>query len=181
MAQLAKNSDESIGLFNVLPLILEAAKGFVIEARRHFDATAYSPFWTCVESAYQEFARYRSTLAELRERMVLHAQLNTDLGSTDSQVLAVAFPLAEEDIAATVAGENLVREAEKLVYRAQQDPVFAQIWEQRRTTAAIVQGFGNLDQAILRMQQTVRSQLSDLGEAYASIDSARARESDRQA
>lgn len=38
-----------------------------------------------------------------------------------------------------------------MTYEAQKDPVFAQIWEQRRLTSAVVSGFANLETAVRDM------------------------------
>lgn len=48
------------------------------------------------------------------------------------------------------------------MYEAQRDPVFAQIREQRRTTAAVVAGFASLDHAVGRMGGAIAASVSDL-------------------
>ena len=58
-----------------------------------------------------------------------------------------------------------------MVYQAQKLPTFAQIWEQRRTTAAVVAGFSNLETAVSRLGSSLSGSIRSLSESLSASSS----------
>jgi len=62
---------------------------------------------------------------------------------------------------------ELTEKLDAVVYEAQKIPTFATIWEQRRTTTAVIEGFRNLEDAVDRMAKGLDSSLDGLGASLA--------------
>jgi hypothetical protein len=58
---------------------------------------------------------------------------------------------------------ELLAKLDAIVYEAQKLPTFATIWEQRRTTAAVIDGFRNLEDAVNSMGARVAASMVHLG------------------
>lgn len=67
------------------------------------------------------------------------------------------MPPGEGPVIALVAGLGVA-------YDADRHPDFANIYEHRRNTAAVISGFKNLDDAVSRMGSAIRGSISSLGE-----------------
>lgn len=75
------------------------------------------------------------------------------------------FPVQLNQVAAVGAAQPLLFGLDAITYEAQRNVVFAQIWEQRRTTAAVVQGFANLEAAVNQLATTIRASSASLAHA----------------
>ena len=73
-----------------------------------------------------------------------------------------AFPIHLAQIKTIGVGEKLASALGETVYKAQKDQHFSVIWEQRRTTAAVIMGFRNLDEAVGGMSKVLARSVRDL-------------------
>ncbi|MGB5040125.1 MAG: hypothetical protein WBO67_04175, partial [Nitrospira sp.] len=67
--------------------------------------------------------------------------------------------------------DSATRSLSDMVYQAQKLPTFAQIWEQRRTTAAVVAGFSNLETAVSRLGSSLSGSIRSLSESLSASSS----------
>lgn len=143
--------------FQELPAWLTAAADEVMEARKHKLAGAYSPFWAAVERASVSLGQYNATIHALATNAAAYPTKVSAYRAIDAQGQVPAFPVTLDAASAANAGEPVAAALHAMAYDAQRDPVYSQIWEQRRTTAAVVAGFASLETAIDRMAHAVES------------------------
>ncbi len=156
----------AVATFETLPGYLTEADHHRDQARRHFQAGAFSPFWDSIEAAYASLGDYQNGLRTISQSGLRHADAVTAFHRAhDSRYRFDPFPVTLAAAKATAAGESLAEALHADVYRAQQSPVFAQIWEQRRTTAAVVAGFSSLRDAVSGMQRSIESRVIELTDA----------------
>ncbi len=147
-----------------LPTTLTWAELDLDRAEAELSKHRYSPFWEATESATAKLNVFDQTLRMIAERRVLHQQRNTAIGE-----LAPVFSLGQAilpDPAATHA--RLLA----LYLRAQENPDFANIYEQRRiaakldqTNAILVAGFRSLHHAIQDLGDRMVDSISQLQES----------------
>lgn len=136
-------------------------------AQKHRNAGAFTPFWEEIERGIIALNGYRLSLKRAGE-------LSTDydrsvrLLAPDMAVSVAQLPQELNAPAAHVAGSRLAQTFEGLVYDAQSDYHFAAIFEQRRTTAAVVDGFNSLTDAVSRMERSISDSVGTLTEAVRS-------------
>ncbi|MCV2393305.1 hypothetical protein OEB99_03200 [Actinotalea sp. M2MS4P-6] len=148
--------------FTGLPTTLTQAADLHDEALEHFREGAYSPFWSAIERAFVLLGTYNAALRTIQTCADDHARTRQSyLAGGGSPDVVAPFPVTLVAAEATGAAEPVAAALRTLAYRAQKDPVYAQIWEQRRTTAAVVQGFTSLEHAVGSLATTV--QQSTLG------------------
>jgi hypothetical protein len=138
------------------------AERAVERAETEFAQGAFSPFWSEVEHAGALLQEYSETLAEIRRRRATCESLEEAPASDGS-------PTPLPGVASTTARLGIV------VRSAQRDPTFSLIFEQRRTTMALLRGFTTLESAIDSIGKSISWQLSDLGESLASAHAEGAR------
>lgn len=152
--------------FEELPECLEAIRRQIAEARRYRADGAFNPFWAAVEQTYSELARYRSNLNAIgvcAKVYASHVRAYASLGG-DPRAFS-SFPVQVTASEAHAAVAPLVQQLDEIVYDAQKVEVYAQIWAQRRTTAAVVSGFKSLEQAVVQMGSAIESSVVALGSA----------------
>lgn len=153
---------EAVSTFEQLPSDLSDARGWISEAQQHFHNNAYSPFWHAIENTYDTLGCYNERIAvieTLSDQYKTSIKTYTDDGGSE---MLLPFPVQLNTVVATQAGQATARVSSSVVYSAQRDAVFAQIWEQRRTTAAVVRGFANLEQAVNHMSSTLAESIASL-------------------
>lgn len=177
----ARNRDELVGRiiaesrvatnqFAWMPVRLQNAAQRTAQARATFRDGAFSPFWSAIESAYSELANYRALADSIGDRAATHASLVRQLGTTDSEL--TTFPVTLDVAQIQQQHRLILAQLDAIVYEAQKQPTFAMIWEQRRTTAAVIEGFRNLEDAVHSMGDRVTSSITHLGsQLHASNDS----------
>lgn len=160
LTKIHEACDGSVDRFEMLPADLKIAYDWLLEARQHLGNNAYSPFWQAIENAYSSLGYFKMRIdhIEALARQYSNAvQKYRRVGGVDQ---IPSFPVKMDMTNATRASESIASVANGVVYRAQCEAVFAQIWEQRRTTAAVVLGFANLEQAVAGMSNSVNSSLN---------------------
>lgn len=155
----------SVNNFVLLPDDLKNANGWIATAQQHFRNTAYSPFWQAIEAAYAWLGNYNTRLGNIETHARRYRQAVQDYRKAGGGDLIPPFPVQVDKANATRAWESTANVADAVVYRAQCDAIFAQIWEQRRTTSAVIQGFANLEQAVLGMGHSIQSSVDSLTSA----------------
>ncbi len=132
-----------------------AACDHMEQATKHLEQRAFSPFWSSVESAYAALGQYLESLEAVRRSAEGHPRLIDAYHALGHHEAVEEFPVTLDAANATGTAEAIATPLQAMVYEAQRDPVFAQIWEQRRTTAAVVSGFRNLDHAVSSLAAAV--------------------------
>lgn len=146
--------------FSWMPVRLQGAAQQTAQARATFRDGAFSPFWSAIESAYTELAHYRALADSIGSRAVTHAALVRQLGTTDLEF--TTFPVTLDVAQVQQQHRLILAQLDAIVYEAQKQPTFAMIWEQRRTTAAVIEGFRNLEDAVQSMGDRVTSSIAHL-------------------
>ena len=130
----------------------------------HYRDGAFSPFWSDIEQAYKSLAESRESVIAIGNAADRHATLMENMlreGGDPSPYLC--FPVALDKSRIKSFLSDAARGLESMTYEAQKDPVFAQIWEQRRLTSAVVSGFANLETAVRDMGWAVVESIESMG------------------
>lgn len=150
-----------------LPLLMSEAELSLDLAEREFSEGFYSPFWEAMESAVYHLSLFDKTLQNIDAFQKQHTILIDECQRQYSQ----APSLAPEDIVSFSLGitvfpsPSVTSERMKALYRqAQKDPHFAQIYEQRRTNAILIEGFRSLGDALTHLGDRLESELRSLGD-----------------
>lgn len=156
--------ENAASTFQTLPRLIDGANGSIEESARHFDNGAFSPFWSAVESAYLKLGAYADAIRRIEKFAADHNEsvenyLNT-YGNPETPL--PAFPVDMKAASATQAVKDLAIKLSDLAYKAQCQPTFAVIWEQRRTTSVLVAGFKSLETAVQGMHAELSNRVSDL-------------------
>lgn len=153
IAELVSNSQVSAA---ELPLSLSNGELWLDQAENEFSEGVYSPFWEAMEGAVQSLSEFNKTLRSIeaaRQRYALEAPpLAPDAVSFSLGVTALPNPSA-------------TNQRMKALYRqAQKNPHFAQIYEQRRTNAILIEGFRSLGDAINYLGDRIESELRSISD-----------------
>lgn len=161
--QILANATRAVEQLEALPRHMTAAKANTERAAACFADGAFSPFWSAIEAAYGDLGQYAQAVQTIDSLAKSHAGLVSHLVRTGGNPGALAeFPVHLERSRVEKQLADATQDLSRRVYEAQKVPVFAQIWEQRRTTAAVIAGFANLEQAVNRMGATITSSLSSM-------------------
>lgn len=156
--------------FEALPQELQAAISSESDALHHFRNEAFSPFWQSIESALSHLANYRSRILQIQRDSEDYGRRIEEYRALGGLQEFAAFPIDVDDVGATEVATRVSDRLNRAAYEAQRHPVFAQIWEQRRTTAAIVVGFASLEVAIRDMTAAMTSSIRSLSTTVRNIE-----------
>jgi hypothetical protein len=163
---IVANADAAVIDFEALPSYVAAARAWTRRAVVTFEDRAFSPFWEAIEAAYGNLGGYTAAARRIENAASRHAHQIAELVAAGGDPgLLAQFPVRVDTARVERTLSAATEELGRLVYQAQKDPVFAQIWEQRRTTAAVVAGFVNLEQAVKGMRSAISSSLQSLASA----------------
>lgn len=150
-AQPANIAAEMERCVNCIDAQIAILDGELTSAERFLSERAFSPFWEEIENMYASFAAIRSRLDRIADLANSHTAATQALEQEDwfqaprtAPVVTVGGGLSELN--------RRLQDATALVSAAQRDFEFAQIWELRRNTAAVVTGFGSLESAVRGMR-----------------------------
>lgn len=169
--QVESASFAALKSFEALSSRLDQAQRWGVEAQRHFANGAFSPFWQAIENAYACLGEYNVLVSRIEQCSKTYQEAVLEWGSLGGRGDVTPFPIDPNSARAAEACESLSKKLGSVVYTAQQSPVFAQIWEQRRTTSAVVAGFATLDLAVQRMTNTLSGSVQSLTSAVGGMDS----------
>jgi len=144
-----------------LPSALRQAGDFRDEALAHFRSGAFSPFWAAVEAGFVALGDYNASIHSIQEHAARYARSAEEYRLHGGTGAVPPFPVDVPAADATAVAEMVASALRAVAYDAQKNPTYAQIWEQRRTTAVLVQGFRSMEQAIgglhLAIQESAQS------------------------
>lgn len=169
VAEIVSYSTSAAHEFSFMPTRLQDAAQQYARAKRTYLDGAFSPFWSTVEAAYSELAAYTASAKRIANLAERHASAVQQLVGADEEVATFSVVLNAEDVQSQHL--EILSCLESIVYEAQKQPTFATIWEQRRTTAAVVQGFRNLEDAVNSMGYRVSSSLAEMESSLARSNS----------
>ena len=137
-----------------LAQLVEQAEDSLNQALQLFKERAYTPFWDSIENAVESLRQFDKRVNYINQ------SANEYYASLEGREHTYpAFPLRSEDLPNPNA---LIKRLAERIAEAQRDFQFASIFEQRRTTSAIVAGFRNTQEAINSLRNDIVSSLSDL-------------------
>ena len=171
-------SDDVARIAHRLPVRLERIHSQLRAAEDRFQRRAFSPFWEEIESLYIELGELRADLDKIRMLSDQHVIATNELASEAWFDGVVVVPKPVPDITPQLT--EVLTTSSRLVSSAECDFEFAQIWELRRNTAAVVNGFSSMDMALRGMQSAVTSSFASMSLAITAAVSA-ATKSDRRA
>lgn len=141
----------------ILPYYESWVKKFIEQAKYEFSENAFSPFWTKIEQASKFLACYKEALTQLCVNSELYNQII--LKNKKHKIsLPFPFPLAT-DISLS---EIVLRDYNQTIRKAQREPTFSIIWEQRRNSEILIGGFGTLENAVNNMSNQITLAIGDL-------------------
>lgn len=145
---------------------LASTAHYARSAEDHFQESSYSPFWETVEHGYESLSNFRNAMVRVSDLAQAYSQGFTeiDVAFLESQELPTEFQRFPFEISESNLEPESLRIEEYLhsvVQQAQKDYSFASIYEQRRTTSAVIQGFGSLSSAIQYMSSSIASSLEE--------------------
>ena len=156
-----------------LPVILSAAESSLDTAQSEYDEGLYSPFWEAMEKAVQ----YMSSFERLLQQIVFtHEKYQEKQGGFNfedqQQYGGSGSSLARELVPFSLGVKVLpdlapTKERMKRLYRlAQKNADFANIYEHRRNTAAIIEGFRSLGDAVTSLGDRIETEVRYLGDTF---------------
>ena len=137
-----------------LDSLLEQAEISIEQAQKLFKERAFTPFWDSIEDAVENLRQFDRRVGIINESA---KEYYSHLSGREHTF--PAFPVKSEELPNP---ESLMKHLSERIAEAQRDFQFSSIFEQRRTTSAIVTGFRNTQEAITNLQNAVVSSLSDL-------------------
>jgi len=135
---ILSKSDEIVN--QILPYFETSIKHHIDKAKIEFSENAYSPFWSEIEEATRYLACYKEALNQL----CLNREVYTYTLSHHRHNFPMPFPLATN----ISIGQIVIDEYKATIRKAQTNPTFSIIWEQRRNSEILIAGFRTLENAI---------------------------------
>jgi ElaB/YqjD/DUF883 family membrane-anchored ribosome-binding protein len=152
-----------------LPVILAAAESSLDTAQSEYDEGLYSPFWEAMEEAVQYLVAFGRTLGQIGSA---RQQYQQERSQAQQQFGGLAPSLARELVPFSLGVKVLpdpgpTKERMKRLYRqAQKRADFANIYEQRRNTTAIVEGFRSLGDAVNSLGDRIETEIRSLADTF---------------
>ncbi len=145
----------------ILPFFEMQAKESIIRAKIEFIENAYSPFWSEIEDASKYLACYKEALNQL----CLNSEIYTFTLKKLNHNFPIPFPFTTIDFSIS---QSLIEEYKSIIRKAQKDPTFSIIWEQRRNSDILIGGFRTLENAINKMSDELVFAIDDLKNSISS-------------
>ena len=127
--------------------MLERTETLLEHAKQLFAERAYTPFWDSIEDAVGLLRQFDNRVSYIDKSAKEYYEILDGREHTFP-----AFPLKSDDLPNPDA---LLKLLAQIIAGAQRDFQFASIFEQRRTTSAIVTGFRNTQEAIASLQNHI--------------------------
>lgn len=159
LAKLRQLADGARGAAESLPIILGESELTLDRAQEELKSQLPSPFWEAMEEAVSKLSAFGHALsiieANRAEYRAQSAQVAGDVPPFTLGVSVLPHPAATQS------------RLTSLYRQAQSIPHFSIIYEQRRTTATLIEGFRSLGQAIEGLGDRI---VSEIGSLAASVD-----------
>ena len=154
LAKLRQSVADAQGAASSLPITLGEAEITLDRAQDELMRGLYSPFWEVVEAATAKLDEFNRTLLLIEARRTTYHTQAAILGSD-----APRFSLGVSVLPDPAATHNRLT---ALYRKAQSNPHFAMVYEQRRTNAILIAGFSSLGQAIEHLGARIVTAISGL-------------------
>ena len=139
-----------------LPLLISDTEFWLNQAENEFSEGVYSPFWEAMERAVQSLSEFDKTIRFIETAQQRHA-LEAPALAPDAAIFSLGLRVLPNPSATNRRMKDLYRKAQK-------DPHFAQIYEQRRTNAILIEGFSSLGDALNYLGDLIESEIRLLGD-----------------
>ncbi len=133
---------------------LASARLTLDKAEVEFSQGYFSPFWSRIEESLKQFAAFEADVSRIQANRSRFYSLKSEL-----RLSGLAFPVVMSDQQAVRAFNARL---DALTRSAHRDFQFSSIYEQRRTSSILIQGFANLGDAIDRLGDRVESSVETL-------------------
>lgn len=140
LARLRQSVADAQGAAGSLPITLGEVEITLDRAQDELESGLYSPFWEALEAATAKLGELERTLSLIDERRTEYRAQAELLGS-DTPEFSLGIAVLPDP--AATHGRLIA-----LYRRAQSNPHFAMVYEQRRTNAILIAGFNSLGQTI---------------------------------
>lgn len=164
--QLVTVGTTSLNMFEAMPAHLLSAEELLDQAERDFKEGVFAPFWDSIEKATMRLGSFDECVQTIIINSKKHAELMKAYEARPPH-----FPIAVESVRGMSAANITSDRIRSIVRKAQSNPHFAMIYEQRRTNQLLVAGFNSLAQAIDGMGQRISSSIDGLGSQIAEMAS----------
>ena len=158
-----------------LPIQIAEAELALDKAEQELAEGLYSPFWEAMEHAATQVGNYDRKLRGILDAREQHCRLAPPL-APDAEDFSLGISILP-DPAETIQRMNA------LYRQAQKDPHFAQVYEQRRINATLIEGFRSLGDAVSslggRLEFALRSLRSHLDYRLADVTTVLRESADR--
>lgn len=138
----------------ILPYCEESAKQCIDRSKNEFSENAFSPFWSEIEKASKFLAYYKEAVDQLST----NSEIYTHTLKSKNHNFPIPFPYATN----VSISQIVIDEYRSIIRKAQTNPTFSIIWEQRRNTEILIAGFTTLENAINNMSNDILSAISEL-------------------
>lgn len=157
-SSLVEVATTSLSLFERMPGHILTAEESLDQAERDFKEGVFSPFWDSIEKATMQLGAFDEGVRTITINSLEYTKL-----AKSFKARAPRFPIVEESVRGMVAATTTSERMRSIVRKAQANPTFAQIYEQRRTNQILVAGFTSLATALDGMGQRIASSIDGLG------------------
>gem|GEM_PF-3008314 len=154
LAKLRQSVVDAQGAASSLPIILGEAEITLDRAQDELECGLYSPFWEVLEAATAKLNEFNQLLMLIEQRRTTYRTQAAILGG-DAPGFSLGVSVLPDPSA---THSRLVA----LYRKAQSNPHFAMVYEQRRTNAILIAGFRSLGQAIENLGDRIVTAISDL-------------------
>lgn len=137
-------------------------KQWIESMKVHRSNGAIPPFWESAEGGLNAIATYLACIQDLVNLSQGHQEAcSTYISEGGDRDDLAPFPVTVASVYVTSALTRK-RQLDELIYQALTDYKFATIYEQRRTTAAVIVGFRDLSSAIAGLPAALEDSHADL-------------------
>jgi len=138
----------------MLPQNLIECNSALTQAEKEFHENAYDPFWDAVEKAASALSSLYDNIRQLNSNLRKYNELLIDRQHN--------YPPLVIDPSTLPDPMPELNRLARVMRLGQTNYEFTMIWEQRKTRAAIIQGFKNLGDAIDNLSSVVERSISEL-------------------
>jgi hypothetical protein len=166
LRQLIESSKTgALSAFEAIPKALLEAEALLDKAESEFAEGLFSPFWEAVEQALRRIASASSSMEHMASLARQHATAVQEFEGPKNP-----FPVDANCSTALVVSKKTEERLRAIVRSAQKNFQFATIYEQRRTSNVLIQGFSTLASAIDGMQSRLENALEGLNGAVRDLE-----------
>jgi len=163
---LVRNCKESVDDFELLPGHLLAAEEFLDQAEARFHEEAFAAFWDSIEQAVKELGGFDTRVRSIDRRLTTYDSLVKQYEGQPPQ-----FPIDRDCVSSLAVSARTAERLRSIVYKAQCNSQFAEIYEQRKTNRILVAAFATFADALALMSSELQSSIGQLASSVAQMRS----------